>query len=260
VLKLRLLSALVMIPVAVAAAWYGSWAFLALVTVAGIALAWEWSHLCYGRFTPGGRILAAGAALLPLTGWLEPKRGLAVIALTMLLCCLPQAPVRSRWWMALGALYILLPQLALIAVREQGRGLLLWLLFLVWATDSGAYFAGRLIGGPKLAPRISPKKTWSGLAGGVIAAGLVGWSMQVVAGPAAALRLVMASMLLSLLSQAGDLAESGLKRYFDVKDSSQLIPGHGGVFDRLDGLLVTAPAVAALALLWPGGWDQIYGW
>jgi phosphatidate cytidylyltransferase len=149
--------------------------------------------------------------------------------------------------------------LALITIREQGRGPLLWVLFLVWATDSGAYFAGRAIGGPKLAPRISPKKTWAGLAGGMLAAALVGWAMQNGVMPGA-WRLAAASAALAVVAQAGDLAESGLKRYFGVKDSSQLIPGHGGVLDRLDGLLAVAPAVAVLALISPNGWNDIYGW
>jgi phosphatidate cytidylyltransferase len=256
-LRTRILSALVLAPVAILAAWYGNWPFIALVTLAGVALAWEWTRLTQGAFTAGGRILMAGAALLPLAGWIEPWRGVALIALTCVLAGLP--PARSRRWMPLGALYIMLPQFALIVIREQGRWLLLWVLFLVWATDSGAYFAGRLIGGPKLAPRISPKKTWAGLAGGMLCAALVGWAMRNGAMPGA-LHLAALSAGFAVLAQAGDLAESGLKRYFGVKDSSQLIPGHGGVFDRLDGLLAVAPAVAAMTLLWPGGWDIFNGW
>ena len=249
-----------MIPVALGAAWEGNWAFVALMTAAGIALAWEWSKLCLGAFTAGGRILAVGAALLPLAGWLNPLQGLLLIAGTALLVGLPPVPEgRKRYWMPVGALYIMLPQLALITIREQGRGPLLWVLFLVWATDSGAYFAGRAIGGPKLAPRISPKKTWAGLAGGMVCAALVGWAMKNGIMPGA-WRLAAASAALAVVAQAGDLAESGLKRYFGVKDSSQLIPGHGGVLDRLDGLLAVAPAVAALALVSPGGWNEIYGW
>lgn len=249
-----------MIPVALGAAWSGNWAFVALMTAAGIALGWEWSKLCLGKFTAGGRILAAGAGLLPLAGWLNPVQGLLLIAATALLATVPPVPEgRKRFWMPLGAVYIMLPQLALITIREQGRGPLLWVLFLVWATDSGAYFAGRAIGGPKLAPRISPKKTWAGLVGGMVCAALVGWAMKNGVAPGA-WRLAAASAALAVVAQAGDLAESGLKRYFGVKDSSQLIPGHGGVLDRLDGLLAVAPAVAALALISPDGWNEIYGW
>src|SRR5213082_418257 len=107
-LKTRILSALVMIPLALGAAWEGSWAFVALMTAAGIALAWEWSKLCFGRFTAGGRILAVGAALLPLAGWLDPLQGLLLIAATALLAALPPAPpARSRFWMPVGAVYIM---------------------------------------------------------------------------------------------------------------------------------------------------------
>jgi phosphatidate cytidylyltransferase len=256
----RLISAAIMAPVAIAAAWYGNWPFIALVTVAGIALAWEWTRLTLGRMAPSGRILMAGAALLPLAGWLEPLRGVGLVVLTTILAALPPVPAgKRRFWAPLGALYILLPQFALIVIREQGRWLLLWVMFLVWATDSGAYFAGRAIGGPKLAPKISPKKTWAGLLGGMLAAALVGWAMRNGEGTHA-LHLAILSALLAVVAQAGDLAESALKRYFGVKDSSQLIPGHGGVFDRLDGLLAVAPVAAALTLIWPGGWDIFNGW
>ena len=249
-----------MMPLALLPIWFGNWYFVALVTVAGVALAWEWTRICLGAFTIGGRVLAAGAALMPLTCWLDPVRSLYLMAGTVILAALAPVPDgRNRFWMPLGAVYIMLPQLALITIREQGRGPLLWVMFLVWATDSGAYFAGRAIGGPKLAPRISPKKTWAGLVGGMLAAGMVGWAFRNGVMPGA-MRLAVASALLAVVAQAGDLAESGLKRYFGVKDSSQLIPGHGGVLDRLDGLLAVAPAVAALALISPGGWNEIYGW
>jgi phosphatidate cytidylyltransferase len=251
---------MVMAPIALLAAWFGNWAFLALVTLAGVALAWEWSRLCLGRFTAGGRILAIGAALSPITFWLMPVDGLLLASVTVSLSLLPPVPTgRHRAWLGLGSLYILLPQLALITIREQGRWLLLWVLFLVWATDSGAYFAGKLIGGPKLAPRVSPKKTWAGLAGGMMMAAAVGWAVRHGQMPGA-WHLAAISAGLALVSQAGDLAESWLKRYFGVKDSSQLIPGHGGVFDRLDGLLAVAPVVTAMVLFWPGGWDVMNGW
>ena len=248
-----------MAPVAILAAWYGGIYFVALATLAGVGMAWEWTRLTQGAVTAGGGILMLGAALVPVTGWGDPMRGAALIVAIGALSCLPPVRARPRWWMGAGALYIMLPQLALIVIREQGRWLLLWVLFLVWATDSAAYFAGRLIGGPKLAPRLSPKKTWAGLAGGMLGAAMVGWFLRQGAMPGA-LHLAALSAGFAVLAQAGDLAESGLKRYFGVKDSSRLIPGHGGVLDRLDGLLAVAPAVAAMTLLWPGGWDIFNGW
>lgn len=256
----RILSALVMTPVALGAAWFGGFYWVALVTLAGVALAWEWSKLVHGRLGPAGRIILAGALVLPLAGWLEPLRGVVLIVMTTLLAAIARPlPGRSRLWMPLGALYILLPQFALITLREQGRGALLWALMLVWATDSAAYFSGRLIGGPKLAPRVSPNKTWAGLFGGMVAAGLVGWAIG-ARDPANALFLASVSALLAVLAQAGDLTESGLKRYFGVKDSSNLIPGHGGFFDRLDGVLFVAPAVAILLLSSSKGWGALHGW
>jgi phosphatidate cytidylyltransferase len=260
VLLTRILSALVMAPVALAAAWFGGLYFVALVTAAGVALAWEWSRLIHGKIGAAGWILVAGAAVLPLVGWLEPLRGVVLVGVTAILAAAAiPLPGRSRWWMPLGAIYILLPQFALITIREQGRGALLWALMLVWATDSAAYFSGRLIGGPKLAPRISPNKTWAGLFGGMLAAGMVGWAMG-ARDPGNAMFLASVSALLAVVAQTGDLTESGLKRYFGVKDSSNLIPGHGGVFDRLDGVLFVAPVVAILLLSSAKGWGALYGW
>jgi phosphatidate cytidylyltransferase len=128
-----------------------------------------------------------------------------------------------------------------------GQLTIFWLFGVVWATDIGAYAAGRTIGGAKLAPRISPNKTWAGLAGGVLSAGLVGLGVAIwfVKDPHP-LALAGLSAALAVLAQLGDLGESSLKRHFGVKDSGRLIPGHGGVLDRCDGLLSTAPAVALL--------------
>jgi phosphatidate cytidylyltransferase len=152
---------------------------------------------------------------------------------------------RGRW-QGLGVLYVGLPCIAIIWVRAQheaGLATLLWLLALVSAVDTGAFAAGRLIGGPRLAPRISPKKTWAGLGGGVISAMLIGWIAAFWLGQPRWLPLILVSGVLAVVEQAGDLAESAFKRRFGVKDSSQLIPGHGGVLDRVDGLLAVSLAV-----------------
>ncbi|MBL8834095.1 MAG: phosphatidate cytidylyltransferase, partial [Rhodospirillales bacterium] len=158
--------------------------------------------------------------------------------------------------------YIGVPVVCLVWLRgEDNAGLaaILWLLASVWATDIGAFFAGRTIGGPKLAPRLSPNKTWAGLFGAMISAGCVGWaaSRLVPDGPSAA-ALIAAGAVLAVVAQAGDLLESAVKRRFDAKDSSALIPGHGGLFDRVDGLLTAAAAFAAFQwltggrlLVWP---------
>mgnify|MGYP002779968190 CR=1 FL=1 len=147
-----------------------------------------------------------------------------------------------------GIVYVALPAFALLLLRGQTGGLVLagWVLGTVWATDIGAYFAGRSIGGPKLAPRVSPNKTWAGLIGGILAALAVGLALWRWAG--LELQLALASPILAVIAQIGDLYESWLKRLRGVKDSGSLLPGHGGVLDRLDGLVPVAPAAAALVL------------
>jgi len=154
-------------------------------------------------------------------------------------------------WLVAGFGYALIPALALLWIRERGAHkleMLIWVFIVTWSTDIGAYFAGRTIGGPKLAPAISPNKTWAGLIGGMIAAGLLGgaWTLAFDLP-----RLLLLAPLFAIGAQLGDLFESGLKRRAGVKDSGALFPGHGGVLDRLDGLVVVA-SLTALAEL--AGW------
>ncbi|MGL4314231.1 MAG: phosphatidate cytidylyltransferase [Sphingomonas sp.] len=154
-----------------------------------------------------------------------------------------------RPWAAAGILYVGLPVLGLLLIRDQPRGLLFcfWTFMLVWACDIGAYFAGRAIGGARLAPVISPNKTWSGLLGGVLGAALLGAVFHHYYG--LPWRLTLATPALALVAQAGDLFESWLKRRAGVKDSGTLLPGHGGLLDRLDGLAPVAPIAAFLVML-----------
>ncbi|CCQ73983.1 phosphatidate cytidylyltransferase [Magnetospira sp. QH-2] len=159
-------------------------------------------------------------------------------------------------WVLMGIPYIALPIAAMVWIRgADGWGLaaFLWLLGVVWATDTGAYAAGRSIGGPKLAPRISPKKTWAGLLGGMacamaVGAGAAHWLGQTPVGP-----LMVVSGVLAVVAQIGDLFESWVKRHFNVKDSGSMIPGHGGLLDRMDGLLAAGLALALLFALTEGG-------
>lgn len=143
--------------------------------------------------------------------------------------------------------YVGLPMIALLVMRDRADGfeLLLWMFIVVWGTDIGAYFAGRAIGGPKLAPRISPAKTWAGLGGGIFAAWGAGAAIAAWMDLPLALRFLGAPM--AVLAQAGDLFESWLKRRAGVKDSGSILPGHGGVLDRLDGLVPVAALMGALA-------------
>jgi phosphatidate cytidylyltransferase len=155
-------------------------------------------------------------------------------------------------WKVAGFIYALLPALSLLWIRDrapQGLELLLWIFIVTWTTDIGAYFAGRAIGGPKLAPGISPHKTIAGLVGGVVSATLAGYAWAELTSLSAA--LFWLAPLFALAAQTGDLFESWIKRKAGVKDSGSWLPGHGGALDRLDGLVVVAALTAAVQL---GGW------
>ena len=167
---------------------------------------------------------------------------------------------RPRLWLLVGLLYVSTPLVALQWIRnEADEGLLLVFLLLasVWASDTAAYFVGKSVGGPKLSPRTSPNKTWSGGCAGILA-GSLAWLVgtMLYAEGSLAIALLVGS-LLSLACQCGDFAESALKRRFGVKDSGRLIPGHGGILDRVDGLMFAAIALAGLAAVWgsPLGWQ-----
>jgi phosphatidate cytidylyltransferase len=157
---------------------------------------------------------------------------------------------RRPGWLAIGTLYIAMAVLAALWIRHDAKaGLLtfLWLLAVVWATDIFAFFSGRHFGGRKLAPRLSPSKTWSGLFGGVLAAGIVS-AVFAVWGSAEWWWLAVWGAAIAVVAQIGDLAESAMKRRFGLKDSGQLIPGHGGILDRVDGLLAALLFVAVTRL------------
>ncbi len=250
-LKLRILSAAVMLPVAVAATWLGGWFFAALIALAGIAMLWEWGRLpgdlAMNVVVSGSLVFVAGLYLCLSS---NPAAGFGLIVIMAPVIALLQW--RRFVWHAAGFVYIALPCLALLWLRDGADGLLIvfWLLVVVWATDIGAYFAGRTIGGPKLIPRISPNKTWAGLFGGMAAAGLAGGLVASLAPPLPVFWLGISAAVLAIIAQAGDFTESAIKRRCGVKDSSHLIPGHGGVLDRVDGLLFVAPVATLALLLW----------
>lgn len=163
-------------------------------------------------------------------------------------------------WLIAGAFYIVLPCWALLSLRAEsvhGMETLFWLLAVVWAADTGAYAFGRLIGGPKLAPVISPNKTWAGLVGGIGMAAIIGVGTALLLDHKAVLTLAGWSALIGAISQAGDLIESWVKRHFGVKDTGSIIPGHGGMLDRVDGLLAAALGVAIIGAI---GMGSILTW
>ncbi|HYF54893.1 MAG TPA: phosphatidate cytidylyltransferase [Salinarimonas sp.] len=256
----RVASALVLGLVALLAAYQGGAPFALFWLAAGMAILFEWTDVA--RVEPKGRLRAVlGAVLAGLTLVVvldaAPALGFLVAGLGALACVALARDSRDRLWalggFACAAVITVVPP----TVRghpELGVTGLLWMFAVVWSTDIAAYFVGRRVGGPKLWPRVSPKKTWSGFAGGFVGGVLAGILVAVVAEragwvPVASLPWVVAlSAVASLVSQAGDLAESALKRRFDVKDSSHLIPGHGGVMDRLDGFFTVAVLVGLVLL------------
>jgi phosphatidate cytidylyltransferase len=209
-LAVRAASAVVMVVVAAAALWLGGWFWIGFVALLACGVLWEWNRLVGGF-------------------------GIA--------------PLREVVWLFAGAIYVTAAALAMIQVRFNFAAPVVLAAFIapIIAVDVGAYFAGRAIGGPKIAPRISPSKTWAGLFGGALGAGLVGIAVEVAdIGPGASLPgftlgalalALVAGLVIAVIAQGGDFFESWMKRRAGVKDSSRLIPGHGGLFDRLDGFL-----------------------
>src|SRR5438067_13731908 len=247
---LRILSALVMAPVAIAAAWFGSpWLGMLTVLAAGV-MAWEWARLCRG-----GPLGASGIVLILAAVAAAVAAALAGAGIGMAVAFIGAAIVftiarhkrdSEPRWFVLGLLWIAIPCVLLLWLaqpREIGPRTVLWIFSVVWATDIGAYLIGRQVGGPRLAPRWSPRKTWAGMIGGAGCAALAGWGTARLV-DTSALPLVLVSAGLAIVEQFGDLAESVAKRRFGVKATSGLIPGHGGLLGRLDGLLAVVPAVA----------------
>lgn len=254
----RVVSSVVLAAGAVVAVLVGGWLFTGLALVACIIMAGEWSRLVPDVDRQGHQVMIGAAMLLPACAVIALQTGRPDLAmLTMLLgpllaaaasALLPKIPPDRA---AGGILYVGVPVLALVWLRNDvagGIAHVLWLFLVVWATDIFAYVAGRSIGGPKLAPRVSPGKTWAGLGGGMVAAGIVGGVAGLLLGAGFWMPFGL-GLVLALVAQAGDLFESALKRRASLKDSGHLIPGHGGLLDRIDGLIFAAPAFAALVWL-----------
>jgi phosphatidate cytidylyltransferase len=257
-LVMRIAVAAVLIPFAVAIAWAGGWLWSTLVMLAAIGLFVEW--LAIVGLAGATRVTAPGVAALVIAGVCLAMNRLdaALVVLGVGLVVVAAIAPERRNWAATGFLYAAAAQIASVLLRldpVKGFAALMFVLLIVWVTDSGGYFAGRGIGGPKLWPRVSPKKTWAGAIGGLaasvaVAAGFVLFDLGRM-GP-----LLLISGALSVVSQLGDLFESAVKRRFGVKDSSHIIPGHGGLMDRLDGF-VAVVVVAAIFGFLRGGADGV---
>lgn len=245
-LATRTLASVGMIAVAATALWLGDFVFWLLVAIGTLFMMAEWADL--HKVSREHKRLAQFALTVPLAILSPLAAGASFLALGLIIGAAFFVVITTRLpGLARGIVYCGFPALAVVFMRGQSDGLLLafWAMALVWACDIGAYFAGRSIGGPKLAPTISPNKTWAGLIGGVIAASVLAGLLQYAGLP---LHLALATPLLAVLAQAGDLYESQLKRQAGVKDSGNVLPGHGGVLDRLDGLVPVAPAAALMVL------------
>ncbi len=256
-LTLRILAGVVLAPLTIAAAYFGGWLWAALATLATAGMYVEWLFVVQA-IRP--RVVAAGIAPLVVAGIALalglPGKALLAIAVGLIAIAL-LARVCREWALA-GLLYAAAALFGAVLVRadpQSGFIALLFVLLIVWVTDIGGYFAGRSIGGPKLWVRVSPKKTWAGALGGF------GGSLVVAAGFAASgfgrmLPLLLLAAALSIVSQLGDLFESAVKRRFGVKDSSNVIPGHGGLLDRLDGFVVAIVMAAVIGVI-RGGFDGV---
>ncbi len=243
-LAIRTVSGVVLVAIAGTALWLGGIAFWLLLMAGALAMQHEWAGLV-GRMER--RRLSMLALMAPLSMLSPFADGPGFLSLGFIIGgAFFIATIDRGFRLAWGVLYCAVPVMALLYLRQQENGLLLafWTMATVWATDIGAYFAGRGIGGPKIAPSISPSKTWAGLAGGMTAALL--FAMLLREHLDLPYILVLASAPLAIVAQMGDFLESWMKRQAGVKDSGTLIPGHGGILDRVDGLVPVAPIVATL--------------
>lgn len=250
-LTMRVVSSIVLGIAAIATGWLGGFVFLAFWTVAAIAVWWEWVGVVKAESRP----VLIGIGVTAIAGM---AIALAADAAAIAFVCaligagVAVASVQSaRGWIGGGIVYaaaVLIPAVMLRDDPALGFIAIVWLFAVVWSEDTAAYFAGRYFGGPKLAPAISPNKTWSGAAGGTIAGVLAGNVVILLAGISWHPAHLLTAFAVVVAAQFGDLLESGIKRRFAVKDASSLLPGHGGLMDRLDGFIVAAALALAIGL------------
>lgn len=260
---MRVASALVLAPLAVGTAYVGGWTLAAFWAVAAMVVFWEWVSLAAGSDRRSVLYVGAAALLLALAlaaSSVEAEAELRHIRLLAALIMLVMgmlasaiiAPAGRVLWLTAAIPYAGATGIAPIVLRsdgEHGFAALILLFAIVWATDIAAYFVGRAVGGPKLVPRWSPNKTWSGAMAGVAGAVIAALAVASAFGLRNATALALLAAVLSAVAQAGDVFESVLKRHFGVKDSGRLIPGHGGLMDRVDGFVAAAVVACAIGLV-----------
>jgi phosphatidate cytidylyltransferase len=258
-LQVRIVSAVVLGAIALFLTWYGGLPFRALAALVGLLVYWEWQNITgydkYGLLELAAPGAVAAAMVLVILNFSVLESLIPAIFATLFSIA---ACVRRNipYWFPLGVPYAIVPVLAITSLRGDSAGGLWAIIFLfavVWATDICAYLAGRAIGGPKLAPSISPNKTWSGAVGGAVAGVLAGIAVAALHGNTDLSLHGITALALTLSAQGGDLFESHVKRRFGVKDSGTIIPGHGGVMDRVDGLVAAAVMLYLICLSLGGG-------
>ena len=245
---LRIVTALVMAPLVIAGLYFGYPYVVLMLVGVGALMAWEWSTM-----VPNNRptvyavaYTVSTAVAVMLNSWL----GIILsLVFSTFLVWFKARDERYRRLLILGVPYITIGIGSLMWIYHIVSSHILCFVFMIWATDTGGYIVGKTVKGPKLAPKIRPNKTWSGLLGGMAFSGLVCWGYAFLFG-ADDWRFAVAGALLAVIEQVGDLIESAIKRHLGIKDSSSLIPGHGGVFDRIDGMIFTAPFVYLILAYW----------
>ena len=254
-LQLRIISGLILAAIVLSLTWLGGLPFRFLAVLIAGAVFYEWTRMTRPAPARGLKLFPEALMAVLLMALALGAPALTFLALTLagvVILAVFGALRSTGQWEATGLAYAALSGFALAYLRGGDQAGFLAILFLfavVWTTDTLAYFVGRAVGGPKLAPAISPGKTWSGAVGGTVAGVVAGVLVVTVAGTGNQILAGLAALLLSIVSQIGDLFESWVKRRHGAKDSSQLIPGHGGVMDRVDGLVVAALALYVIGSL-----------
>ncbi len=258
-LQVRIVSAAVLGAAAVFLTWYGGLPFRSFATLVGLLIYWEWQNITgYDRY--GLLELAAPAAvsaamvlvILNFPNWESIIPAVFAALFSVAACMRRNLP----YWFPVGVPYAIAPVLAVTSLRgdsDSGLWAIVFLFAVVWATDIFAYFAGRAFGGPKLAPAVSPNKTWSGALGGAAAGVCAGVAVAAGHGGSGLVFYALTALALTIAAQCGDLFESYVKRRFGVKDSGTIIPGHGGVMDRVDGLVAAAVMLYLICMILGGG-------
>jgi phosphatidate cytidylyltransferase len=255
-LGVRTLSSVVLIPLVLACVWLGGVWFVILATLLGVLIAYEWSSIANAGNAQQFALLSLTAIVAGLlqSGHVDQMVCIAAVAALAIVTAVHATlgVGTPTFWSKIGALYVGLPTLALVFLRADeiwGAKAIVWVMVIVWSADVMAYFAGRLIGGPKLAPVLSPKKTWAGLGGAIVGASLASLVFGLITSLDRIWPLVVLAAICAVLEQGGDIFESALKRFHGIKDSGNLIPGHGGIIDRVDGLIVVAVAAWIVGLV-----------